>query len=146
MLWDVKNGNRIRTFDGLQDAVTFVAFTSDGKRLAAAAGRDGIVFWDVVTGKKLRSVGASDEQCFSVLSPDWKTAVTVAHKGQASILNVESGQTVRRIGPLEEEWSVPRSFSPDGKLLVIASALSAELWDTQTGKKKCQLRCSGRGN
>jgi WD40 repeat protein len=139
MLWDVDTGNQVRLFDGLRDGVFFVAFSPDGKRLATAAGRDGIVFWDVATGKKLRNLGASDEACLGILSSDWKTAITARAK-EATILNVESGNTIRRLDRHEEEFSVPRAFSPDGKLFVFASTHGAELFDVQTGQRKRELR------
>jgi len=145
MLWDVETGKRIRTLDGLTGGVTFAAFSQDGKRLAVATVRDGIVFWDVATGKKRRSIGASDNPCFAIVSPDWKTTVKVVGKGQISAFNIETGETVWRLEGLEAEL-VPRSFSPDGKLIAVVSLHDAELWDAKTGKKKCELRCSGRAN
>lgn len=114
-------------------------FSGDGKQLVTAAVGDGIVFWDVASGKKLRSVGASDKKNFSVLSSDLKTAVIVTADWQATIFNVETGEMVRRLEHFEEE-SAPKAFSPDGKLVVIVSEHGAALWDVRTGQKKRELR------
>jgi WD40 repeat protein len=146
ILWDVESGNQVCALNALQGAVTFVAFSPDGRRLATATGRDGIVLWDIATGKKLQSLGASDERCHGILSSDWKTAVIATSKRQ-TILNVETGHTIRRVEHVEVEgeafWA-PTAFSPDGKLVVAATNRGAELRDVRTGTKKSVLSCRTR--
>ena len=38
MLWDVETGNHVCSLNGLRDAVTFIAFSVDGRLLATESG------------------------------------------------------------------------------------------------------------
>ena len=67
-------------------------------------------------------------------------AAIATAKGPAAILNVETGDTVRRLEGTEEELG-PKAFSPDGKLVVFASTHGADVFDVQTGQRKRELRC-----
>jgi WD40 repeat protein len=74
-LWDVGQNREIRRFGGSVDGKR-VAFSPDGK-LLAAAGKDGSIFlWEVATGTRLPSVKTAGRfTCFRFL-PDGRTLAT----------------------------------------------------------------------
>ena len=74
-LWDLATKRLIRTYEGRPGGFGFlaVAFSSDGKRLAAASLEETSV-WDVDSGKKLASLKPHTSDHFAMtLSPDLKT-------------------------------------------------------------------------
>jgi WD40 repeat protein len=77
MLWDVSAGREIRRF-GAQDLRTAsVAFSPDGKLLAAVRYQAGLCLWDVATGTMLRPVtnGRNEVTAFA-FTPDGKALAT----------------------------------------------------------------------
>ncbi|MCS6859800.1 MAG: hypothetical protein NZT92_05720 [Abditibacteriales bacterium] len=60
-LWDVMTGQPVRVLKGHTDAVHDVAFSPDGKRLAAAAGapsqRGEVKIWEVASGNLVKHLG-----------------------------------------------------------------------------------------
>src|SRR5439155_23202535 len=50
-VWEVRTGRAVRSFNRLQSDIGAVAFSPDGKKLAAASAT--VQLWDVVTGQEL---------------------------------------------------------------------------------------------
>ena len=75
-LWDASTGKEPATFRGHSDKVTRVAFSPDGKRLAASSYDKTVIMWDVETGEELMSLKGQTKQ-FIVSS-----SVQMDHNGQ----------------------------------------------------------------
>ncbi len=109
-LWDIKNGQRIRSFDALQGSakVMSFAFSPDGKRLA--------VGW--MPDRRARRV-----------PEDFKFAV---------IYDVESGRVVfEPDGHAERVRAV--AFSPDGRWFASGSRETLKVWDLREKKLAATL-------
>ena len=72
-LLDAATGKSLRVLTGPPRAATCVAFSPDGKRLAAGDGRGTIVLWDIATGKEVIAIRL-DKYAATALaySPDGK--------------------------------------------------------------------------
>src|SRR5262249_41702412 len=125
ILWDVRTGRQLRTLDGYSS----VAFSQDG-RLLAAAGLDGTVkVWEAATGKLVHACRGHAGRVVVVASgPDGKRlasanfdAVTDASRParfriELKTWDAETGREEATL--LRTELMVTSvDFSPDGKLL-----------------------------
>ncbi len=121
-LWDVATGNELKTFKGNTGFVHPVAFSPDGKNIAAAEYSFGIRLWDVVTGQELRSIkGATGAFKFS---PDGKTLAAGSVDGKVNLWDINGGNQLASLIALDEkDWVVVTpdglfDASPDGRKLI----------------------------
>jgi RNA polymerase sigma factor (sigma-70 family) len=148
-LWDAATGKELRRFGGQStraDEVSIpgwpLAFSPDGKTLAAANRSDPLSLWEVATGARLRQFGQRElgTTCFA-FSPDGKTLASGGFDGQVHLWDVATGQECRRcVG--HQRYIGGVAFSPDGRVLASGSYdETIRLWDSGTGK---ELRRFGR--
>jgi WD40 repeat protein len=130
-LWDTTTG---RELPCLKDAGVWayaLAFSPDGKRLAAS-GLNDVKIWDVATGKILVTCqGASDEFFGLAFSPDGKSLATATGQGLVELWDAATGHRVRTFkGHSGMVSSV--AFSPDGTHLASAGADGTlKVWETK---------------
>jgi WD40 repeat protein len=122
-------------------------FSQDGKRIAAASvdelgGDETERVWDLSSGKQIgepmKSGGETDSMQFS---PDGQRLLTVSRDKMARLWNASTGKA------LGEPMKMVNSarFSPDGKLLVVASLDAARLWEATDGKPAGEpMRCGAQ--
>ena len=94
-LWDVKSGRKLLSLEGHTEMVSLVAFHAEGKVLVSR-GRDGTRFWDVVTGKHLRVMAATDTLA---LSPDGKTTAMRLDVDTMGVAEIGAEKVSRKIHP-----------------------------------------------
>jgi len=144
LLIDPSTGAVIDRLPGQQRAVTALAFSRDGRRLAVASGTSGVTGEVRLYALKPEGPrGAMPEHVLAahhdiiqdaVFSPDGKLLATCGYDRLLVLWDVASGKVVRTLK--EHSDSVfGIAFSPDGKWLASGSADRAvKLWDVATGK------------
>ncbi len=147
-VWDLETGKAVLNLDGKSLAVTSVAFSPDGRRLALAAAdirwarRREVKIWDFERGEFLphfQHTSTATEDTPQVVknftdigfSPDG-TRLALVVTGQVCAWDTETG---RQVFSLPEQNSY--FFSPDdGSLLTAAKDGRVLRWDAATGQKR----------
>jgi WD40 repeat protein len=144
-LWDVGQRKVIATLrdtgGDFDHGVHSVAFSPDGKTLAATSGQK-VALFDVASGKEKASFkGAIGPVAFS---PDGKTLAT-GSEGGGTLWDLSTGK--ERVSL--KGYGLSAAFSPDGKLVAtgggkfgsegLPGAGEVVLWDAATGRERAAL-------
>lgn len=139
-LLDPKTGNVMQTVPGPVDQVQAVAWSSDGRYLAAAGGTPGksgeVVIFDTQTWKPLKTLSGHTEVVYAVAwKPNAMEIATGSLDKTAQIWDVNTGRSMHTIKD-HADAVFGIAYSPDGKLLATASAdRTAKLFNTTTWKR-----------
>lgn len=151
-VWDVKSKREIlpQPLRGLEvyavGMANCVAFSPDGKSIAAASDTNSAQVWDAATGHLIRRFDGHELQVGCVaFSCDGRIIATGDWGGSVRLWDVATGQLIKKLQHPEHLRSVASciAFSPDpaGKYLVAGYFNnSVDVWDTASGKIHYQLR------
>ena len=143
-LWDTRTSRLLKTLAGRIYGGAHLAFSPDGRLLAASGrassgGDPDYIFevWDTSTGKTLLDLQEyMDYETNPTFSPDGRTIAIGGEKG-IRILEARTGDLLRTLDIRLGSWS-HLTFSPDGKMLVTQFSLpgyeTIELWDSNSGQ------------
>ncbi len=138
-LWDIATGKQVRElpFEGVQDSVSDLAFSADGK-LLVSGGVSILRLFDVDKGKQLRTFGEGERINSVAISSDGKTVAVARFKAPITLWNVATGAKLRQF---DTEEGARVAFSHDGKRLAGCKPAFAKIivWDVATGKKLREL-------
>jgi WD40 repeat protein len=129
-VWDAATGKVLFSRQD-PDGLRCVAFSHDGKRLAAG-GQGGVVrVWDVAREKEILALpGHTREVTGVAFAPDGKRLASVALDNTVQVWNIPAVEPLR----LEQESNVwCLAFSPDGRRLATGSLYGIHLWDLAAG-------------
>jgi WD40 repeat protein len=138
-LWDARTGKQLAALPGYTNSLYALAFSPDGKRLAAA-GIAPVQVWDVSTGKELFSSKATgDWETALAFSPDGARVAAAGWSG-ATVWEVPSGKVVASFQrPGYSTANHPLAFSRDLRTLAVSNYQEIELWDVSTGERRAFL-------
>ncbi|HEY7309480.1 MAG TPA: sigma-70 family RNA polymerase sigma factor [Gemmataceae bacterium] len=134
-LWDLKTG-KCQPLNGPERWVRAIAFSPDGKLLAAGGSGTSICLFDVATGKRRQRHIGHDGEIFCVaLSPDGST---LASGGGDNLIHLWDLKTSQEKARLEgHQHHVSRlAFTPDGSQLLSCSYDgTVRVWDWRREKE-----------
>jgi WD40 repeat protein len=141
---EVKKAKPLLTLRGPHGQVYQVAYSSDGKLIAAPGHRKTVRVWDASTGKRVFTLaGHSDLISDVAFSPDSKQLASASWDKTVKLWDARTGRLVRTIALSDQVGSV--AFSPDGKQLVTGDGVpggagAVKVWEVATGKERFVTR------
>jgi WD40 repeat protein/tetratricopeptide (TPR) repeat protein len=143
-LWDAADGRQVATFRGPEGAVTAVALSGDGRRLAAATrlkarAATEVTVWDLATARPLAAfdVGPRVARAAALSDDGRKVAAGGQGSGESggwvAVRDADTGATLGELGDLQAVMSL--AFHPDGERLAAADfgGPIVVLWDLASG-------------
>jgi WD40 repeat protein len=144
-VWNLETAQEVLKLDGFGQAVTGLAYSSDGRRLATGEGAlitagslgrpGGLAVWDADSGRRVwAAVGHEAPITSLTYSPDGKRIATSSWDRSARVWDAASG------GPLatllgHRDWVRGVAFSPDGRTVATAGADgTVSVWDPVAGR------------
>jgi RNA polymerase sigma factor (sigma-70 family) len=165
VLWDLRTGARLRSLSADMYQVFRLAFSPDGKSLAAVAcgnpdfsppvgSRSEIVsLWDVGTGRLHELEGHTGGATSLAFAPDGKVLATGGHDGTLLLWDTATRKRLRAVTIAEEVYFHRKgngidsggiralAFAPDGKTIASANHDgTVRLFEAATGKQLRVLR------
>jgi len=149
-LWKMPEGKVIRTFKGERGNSLFLAFSPDGKFLAAASHDLGVVkVWRTGSGDLVRSLSLGANRILNLaVSPSGELLGTVMLRldpklREQTYLELWHLPTGKRLFSVETTASNNLSFSPDGVFLLVAGGKTVTSWGTSNVKTSRQIVLKG---
>jgi WD40 repeat protein/serine/threonine protein kinase len=136
-LWDLTTGRVLLSLSGQDGLLLSVAFSPDGRRLAAAGGRSllsgcpgALTVWDTATGEELLRLRGHTNMVFSVaFSPDGWRLASASEDMRVKVWDLRTGKEALTLhghrGAVRDI-----AFSPDGhRLASAAEDGTVRIWD-----------------
>lgn len=117
-----------------------VAFSPNGKMLAAGAGNKVVVLWDATSLEEMRKLEGNEGPVVSIaFSPDGKFLAAGSWGGK--LYDVEGGHTLHTL-EAHTGFVTGIAYSPDGRKVVTGSLdATAKVWDAINGHELATLKC-----
>ena len=146
-VWDLTTDSRVRTYHAGDKPVTELAYSPDGRWLAATARATGkfmssegpVCVWDAATGQVVRTWTDGRAGAFT---PDGRALAVVCADGTVRVRAVESGEdrlTLRTEGLADGGFDLV-TVSPEGRRLAASRGVGhgggVVLWDVATGRDR----------
>jgi WD40 repeat protein len=131
------------TLRGTIESFRFVAFSADGKILAACGAgynlqkqrtEGAVVLWDAVTGAERAVLEGSDDFSCVAFSPDRATLAAGSIIRTVRWWDVATGKA-RTAFQGDTPYSLCLAFSSDGRKLAAAAKREVQVWDTTSGAR-----------
>jgi WD40 repeat protein len=139
--WDVATGRELEGLRGNVKHVQALAFSRDGRWLAAENSANAVTMWDATTGKEIRTL-ASDKPLGAVgtswvysiaFSPDGRWLASGVDDKTVRIWEMSTGRKLRDLTALRRSV-IYIAFSPDGRLVASGNDdKTTQIWDVSTG-------------
>jgi WD40 repeat protein len=137
------SGTELKRFEDDLESIELLAFSQDGKRLAAyTRGKVMVAIWDLMTLARVWTLSA-ERRIPSVrgraLSPDLRLVAEGAY-GETYVFDVHAGKEVARFGfAADYDRSGALAFSGDGRLLAGYQGGAVAVWDVGAAKETTSI-------
>ena len=132
-VWDAENGQQKAALDGHDIDILSVAFNYEGNLLASSS-FDGVIrLWNPDGGRQIASYPGSSWQL--QFSPDDLELLGWQNVARFGSLQVVYSQECRLLYADRSGGSSIPEFSPDGRILAVASGDRVRFWDVHSGKE-----------
>lgn len=131
--WELRTKEQLWVQRGPAADITGVAFSPDGKLVAASSWDDSVIVWDASTGERLRIFLLESGVDSLAFSPDGSLLAAADDRGVIQLRSTEGWRLIRELG--NEDMTEGIAFSPDGKTLAAATFKFVKLWDVDSGAK-----------
>ncbi|MES2569868.1 MAG: c-type cytochrome domain-containing protein, partial [Verrucomicrobiota bacterium] len=144
-LIDPAAGYQVRLLADLPDTALDVAFSPDGKRVAACGGDRSIRLFETATAKPVRLLKQHADLVQTVsFSDDGSRLVSASRDRTARVFSVEEGEVVAAYDE-HEAPVLAADFSPDGHTIFsITRSRPIHSWHAASGQRKGQFIEAGR--
>ncbi len=123
-LWDLDDGELIKTFYGHTDGVEHISVSPDGRHFATSSFDNTLRLWEMPFNRWLKSFDDhSSDVFYASYSPDGKRIVSASKDGEIRIFDAETGKCQNLLEGHENE-TISTMFSPDGNMIVSTSLVS----------------------
>lgn len=147
---EAASGSELASLSGHTDYVRSIAFSPDGKRIAAAGGAPQLFgeirIWDVQSHQLLKTMQGHKDCIYSIAwSPDGKLIASGSYDRMVKLWDPDTGKEVRNLQDhIDAVFAV--AFSPDGKRVASASQdRTVKIWDVASGKRLYTLSDASDG-
>jgi WD40 repeat protein/serine/threonine protein kinase len=140
-VWDWKDRRVLHTFSGYEHHSISVAFSRDGRRLAAGSWLEGPKLWDPTTGEGPLCTFQGHRHPISALafSPDGTRLASASLDRTVKVWDTRTGE--RRLTFSHPGLVLHVAYSPDGRRLASAGEdKTVHVWDAETGREVLALR------
>ncbi len=141
LLFDARTGARTSELP-VPSRVQDLAWSPDGRRLAATAWDGTLRTWDVASTKTLWAVRASRRAVQAVAFLGEGRLSTSSAEGDVKVWDAGTGAVVRVLPHGSAVYGL--SASPDGRRVVTAEGAEIQVWDPKTGTRIGPRRSHGR--
>lgn len=140
-LWHMQTKRPLMSFNPT-GTVAAVAFSPDGKHLAAGSWDDSVRIWDVESGRSIRKLAGVHRDDIHTLaySPDGRLVASADNDGLIVLWDLATGNVLRKFfGHTSTVRSIV--FTPDGQRLLTGSTdRTARIWSVKADQELCVLR------
>jgi WD40 repeat protein len=145
-LWDVATGQERSAFRGQPGVLCALAFSPDGKRLAAASFRlqeanksAGLKVWNIETGREIVDLPSPEQVCGLAFTADGQILASSGVGGPFRLWDLTSGKEICRFG--DESLSYALAFTQNGNRLLTVRHDGAVItvWDVPGQREQCTL-------
>src|SRR5262249_16402779 len=140
IVWDARTGKESYRLPTDRDSVVSLAYTQDGRTLAAGLG-GAVRLWDATSGKEIAHPLAGHQNAMLAVdvSPDGTTVATAGQDGVIILWDLATGQENQRLRGHRGEVRSTK-YAPGGKALVSSGTdQTFRVWDVASGRETRRL-------
>lgn len=117
--------------------VNIVAFSPDGKLLAAGDRASTIRLWNAMSGKLVHKMSIAEGEFLSLsFAPDGKTLASTSSDGWIRLWDVETGKEIREFRAESDRYWRFVAFAGDGRTVITGrNSPQVTFWDSSTAKE-----------
>ena len=148
VLYDTETWRELRRLAGHPNSILGIAWSPDGKILAAGGLEGAVAMWDTQTGA-LRPMAESHSSYVGALvfSPDGRTLITGSHDGSVRIWDPVEARERRMLVTAGPAGALCAAFSRDGRRLAVGLGDGeVRVWKAGAWEEERTLGARGSGN